>query len=89
MANWPGRDRREPKLGNHGYLILKPLRDALCMARDSHVKPGARILDIGARVTPYYPLFAETASEYVGNDIEPGPNISSVSPVENLDLRQR
>ena len=42
-------------------------------ARDTHVRPGARILDVGARVMPYYPLFAETADDYVGNDLEPGP----------------
>jgi SAM-dependent methyltransferase len=35
---------------------------------------------------PYYPLFAPVAAEYVGTDIEPGPNVTHVCPVEALDI---
>jgi SAM-dependent methyltransferase len=43
------------------------------------------VLDVGCGVQPYYPLFAGIASEYDGNDIEPGPRIKYVSPIESLD----
>jgi SAM-dependent methyltransferase len=86
LATWPGRDRREPSRRHHAYLMLKPLRDALVGTRGRYVEPGARLLDVGARVRPYYPLFADLVSEHVGNDVAPGPGLASVSPVEELDL---
>jgi SAM-dependent methyltransferase len=83
---WPGRDRREPSRRHHAYLMLKPNRDALVSTRGLYVQQGARILDVGAGVMPYYPLFADLASEYVGNDVEARPGLTSVSPIEALDL---
>jgi SAM-dependent methyltransferase len=83
---WPGRDRREPSRRHHAYLMLKPNRDALVSTRGRYVHEGARILDVGAGVMPYYPLFADLASEYVGNDVESRPGLTSVSPIEALDL---
>jgi SAM-dependent methyltransferase len=86
LDNWPGRDRREPSRRHHAYLMLKPNRDALISTRGRYVRQGARILDVGAGVMPYYPLFADLASEYVGNDVEARPGLTSVSPIEALDL---
>lgn len=86
LARWPGKDRREPTRRHHGYLILKPLRAALVAARGTYVEPGARLLDVGAGVMPYFPLFADLVSDYVGNDVAPGPGLTSVSPIEELDL---
>ena len=86
LASWPGRDRREPSRRQHAYLMLKPIRDALVSTRGRYVLDGARILDVGAGVMPYYPLFADLASEYVGNDVEARPGLTSVSPIEALDL---
>ena len=85
LADWPGRERREPRPTHHAYLILKPLVHALAVGRDRYVQPGARILDVGAGVMPYYPLFGELADDYVGNDVTARPGITSVSPVEQLD----
>jgi SAM-dependent methyltransferase len=86
LANWPGRDRREPSRRHHGYLMLKPLRDALIATRGRYVESGSRLLDVGADVMPYLPLFADLTSEYVGNDVASGPGLTSISPVEHLDL---
>ncbi len=44
-----------------------------------------RILDVGCRVAPYKPLFAEIAAAYDGNDLEPGPLVTYVGPAETLD----
>jgi SAM-dependent methyltransferase len=35
---------------------------------------------------PYYPLFASVAGEYAGADVEPGPGVRYVCPVEQLDV---
>jgi SAM-dependent methyltransferase len=83
--DWPGRSRRRPGLGNSAYLILRPLVASLLRARDRYLEPPVRVLDVGCGEMPYYPLFASLASEYVGNDIAPGPGIRFVSPVEELD----
>jgi len=86
LDRWPGRDRREPTRRHHGYLILKPLRAALLATRGTYVAQDARLLDVGAGVMPYFPLFADLVSEYVGNDVAPGPGLTSISPIEELDL---
>jgi SAM-dependent methyltransferase len=86
LASWPGRDRREPTRRHHGYLILKPLRASLVAARGKYVRPGARLLDVGAGLMPYFPLFADLVSDYVGNDVAAGPGLTSISPIEELDL---
>jgi SAM-dependent methyltransferase len=44
-----------------------------------------RVLDVGCGVQPYYPLFADLASQYDGHDIEPGPQVKYVSPAEALE----
>jgi SAM-dependent methyltransferase len=53
-------------------------------ARDRYLSQELRILDVGGRIMPYYPLFASRAIEYAGNDLEPGPGITYVSPLEKL-----
>ena len=85
LADWPGRELREPRPTHHAYLIYKPLVQALTAGRDRYVQPGARILDVGAGVRPYYPLFGEIAGDYIGNDVTARPGITSVCPVEQLD----
>jgi SAM-dependent methyltransferase len=47
------------------------------------------VLDVGCGDMPYYPLFAELAEEYVGTDVEPGPHVRYVCPVERLELPDR
>jgi SAM-dependent methyltransferase len=58
---------------------------SLEQARDRYLPEKVRLLDAGGGVMPYYPLFAERAIEYAGNDIEDGPGISYVSPLEELN----
>jgi SAM-dependent methyltransferase len=84
LANWPGRERRYPGIGDSAYLVLREITHSLVAARNAYLRPGARILDVGCGVQPYYPLFAELASDYHGSDIAPGPRVTYVSPVESL-----
>ncbi len=83
---WPWRVRRSPRLVDGGYLLLGEIARTLKEARDRYLAPPVRILDIGCGEMPYYPLFAEAASEYVGADLEPGRGIRYVGPVEDLDV---
>jgi SAM-dependent methyltransferase len=86
LSTWPGRERRYPGIGDSAYLMHRELTRSLEAARDSFVRPGARILDVGCGVQPYYPLFAEVAARYDGNDVEPGPRITYVSAAESLPI---
>lgn len=86
LSSWPGRERLYPRIGNSAYLMQREIRRSLVAARDTFLRPDVRILDVGCGVQPYYPLFAEIASVYDGNDIEPGPRISYVSPIESLPI---
>lgn len=86
LATWPGRERRYPGIGDSAYLMHREITRSLQAARDTYLRPGARILDVGCGGQPYYPLFAGIASSYDGNDIGPGPRIRYVSPVESLPV---
>jgi len=48
--------------------------------------PRVRILDVGCGVKPYYPFFAEVASEYVGVDVVDNPAAELKGPVEALPV---
>jgi len=86
LATWPGQDRRYPSIGDANYLIHREITRSLESARDAFLRPGARMLDVGCGVQPYFPLFARVASEYDGTDVEPGPRVTYVSSVESLPI---
>jgi SAM-dependent methyltransferase len=85
-SDWPGKDRREPSLGDSAYLITREITQSLLSARNRYLRPGIRILDVGCGMQPYYPLFGELAAAYDGHDIEPGPLVKYVSPAEALEI---
>jgi len=88
-STWPGKYLREPVLGNSAYFIARGIARSLVEARDRYLQPGIRILDVGCGVQPYYPLFAEMAARYDGNDIAPGPRVKYVSSAEALDVQDK
>jgi SAM-dependent methyltransferase len=45
-----------------------------------------RVLDVGCGVKPYYPLFAQIASEYVGVDVVENPAAELLGSVEELPV---
>lgn len=85
-ATWPQRRERQPRFVDPYYLHYSALTASLAAARNRYVVAPARILDIGCGDMPYYPLFAAVADEYVGTDIEPGPNVRYVCPIEALEV---
>lgn len=65
-ADWPGRERREPTRRSPTYAVRAPLAEWL--RAEAELADGKRVLDAGCGDKPYYPFFAERASEYVGVD---------------------
>ena len=83
---WPQRRERSPSFVDPYYLHYSALATSLVRARDAHLGTGLRVLDVGCGDMPYYPLFAEIAADYVGTDVEPGPNVRYVCPLEELTI---
>jgi SAM-dependent methyltransferase len=88
IETWPGADRREPPRGLPSWSIRRPLaywlRDEAARAGEQYGR--ARVLDVGCGVKPYYPLFADAASEYVGVDVQENPHADVHGAVEALPL---
>jgi SAM-dependent methyltransferase len=74
-SSFPGEDLLNPKLYQSGFLFTKSLLNALSSAvktnlnNKSSVGGGVKIIDIACGSKPYYPLFQNIASEYIGIDI--------------------
>lgn len=84
---WPGEERRNPPLGSPTWAVRAPLADWLrAEAAQLAADRSYRILDVGCGPKPYYPFFAERASEYVGVDIVPHPAADLVGRVEELPV---
>ena len=84
-VEWPGKERREPPLSSPTWAVRAPLaawlREQAAAAGD-----GYRVLDVGCGPKPYYPFFAERASEYVGVDVVENPAAELLGPVEALPV---
>ena len=84
---WPGRERREPRLSSPTWAVRAPLAGWLKQQAHEAERPGGyRVLDVGCGPKPYYPFFAERASEYVGVDVVPQPAAELVGRVEELPV---
>jgi SAM-dependent methyltransferase len=87
VVDWPGHERREPRLSSATWGVRAPLADWLRgQARDPSLDGGYRLLDVGCGPKPYYPFFAEQASEYVGVDVVENPAAELRGPVEDLPV---
>lgn len=83
--DWPGDDRRHPRPSSPTWAVRAPLAEWLeQQAREAGT--GYRVLDVGCGPKPYYPFFAERASEYVGVDVVAHPAADLVGPVEQLPV---
>lgn len=86
--DWPGEERRRPPLGSATWLVRAALSEWLrqeaeaCAGRGG----GARVLDVGCGVKPYFPFFAGRVDEYVGVDIGDNPAADVAGTVEDLPL---
>jgi len=84
-VNWPGEERRRPPLSSPTWALRTPLT-AWLEEQAAEAPAGYRVLDVGCGKKPYYPLFAERASEYVGVDVVENPLAELRGPVEALPV---
>jgi len=90
LADWPGKDRREPPFSAACYLqqsaLAKTIREAIGNALQG--KCNLRVLDLGCGKKPYYPYLAPVCQSYIGVDVRHtivGPDCFAVG--ENLPFR--
>ena len=72
VDDWPGEERRRPRLSTPQWAVRAPLA-AWLEQQAQEAGTGYRVLDVGCGPKPYYPFFAERAGEYVGVDVVPQP----------------
>lgn len=87
VHDWPGEERRRPRLSSATWGVRAPLAawlqgEAVAARRDG----GYRVLDVGCGPKPYFPFFAEHASEYIGVDVVEHPAADLQGSVENLPV---
>ena len=83
MPDRPGADRRDPARSSPTYAVRAPL--AAWLREEAKAAVGARVLDVGCGVKPYFPFFEPFASEYVGVDTD-NPQADLVGAVESLPV---
>jgi len=86
LDGWPGRERRRPRASSATWVVRSALAAWLEAesARIGRERGPVRVIDVGCGVKPYYPFFAEHASQYVGVDVVPNPAAELLGPVEAL-----
>jgi SAM-dependent methyltransferase len=77
-------ERLRPPLSNPNWLVLRTRRKIF--EKWIALIPGTalRILDVGGRLQPYRPLFAERADQYYAADLRPGPLVNVVASAGQL-----
>jgi SAM-dependent methyltransferase len=83
--DWPGEQRRRPRLSSSTWAVRAPLA-AWLEEQAAGAAEGYRVLDVGCGPKPYYPFFAARAGAYVGVDVVPHPAADLVGPVEALPV---
>lgn len=84
VSDWPGEERRHPPLTSPTWAVRAPL--AAWLEAQARIGEGYRVLDVGCGPKPYYPFFAERASEYVGVDVVDNPVAELRGSVEELPV---
>lgn len=87
LSKWPGAERRAPRRSSATWVVRNALADWL-RAQANELRGGdpVRILDVGCGPKPYYPFFADVASEYVGVDVVENPAAELRGRVEALPV---
>ena len=82
--DWPGEERRRPPMSSSTWAVRSPL--AAWLEDEAGRGESYRLLDVGCGPKPYYPFFAEHASEYVGVDVVENPVAELRGSVEALPV---
>ena len=85
---WPEAVRRRASRSSATYTVRAALARWLQQeaARAAADLGSYRVLDVGCGSKPYYPFFAQHATEYVGVDVVPGPQVDLIGGVEALPV---
>jgi SAM-dependent methyltransferase len=85
---WPGAQRRDPSVSSATWVVRAALAQWLREEAERLRSAGTRvrILDVGCGPKPYYPFYADVATEYVGLDVVPTPSADVVGVVEEMPL---
>lgn len=86
-SSFPSEDLLNPKFYQSGFLFTKSLLVALSSAIKNNLikkENGLRIIDIACGTKPYYPLFKDYVSEYIGIDIEDSEYADEKADAANL-----
>lgn len=75
-------DQLQPRIWQWAYLGMRPLLQEI-KAFAATVTEHDRVVDLGCGDKPYASLFS-TAAEYIGVEIEPGPQVNVVAPAWKL-----
>jgi len=87
LSRWPGAERRDPSRASSTWVVRNALAGWLrAQAGDLRSGEPVRILDVGCGPKPYYPFFADVASEYVGVDVVENPVAELKGSVEALPV---
>ena len=79
----PGEQARNPPLSLPTWAVRAPLAE--WMQAEAKRSDGARVLDVGSGVKPYFPFFEPYAKEFVSVDIE-NPAADLQGAVEDLPV---
>ena len=82
-ASAPGEQARNPPLSLPTWAVRAPLAE--WMQAEAKRSDGARVLDVGSGVKPYFPFFEPYASEFVSVDIA-NPAADLEGAVEDLPV---
>jgi SAM-dependent methyltransferase len=83
-----GVDRREPKIIQRDYLVLRRLSDLLrASIEEFPLEQDAAILDLGCGNKPYQPFFIKKSSLYVGIDTKHGEFVDVLCSGEKLSFK--
>lgn len=87
MINLPGKGRRNPRIYNGTYLVLKNLSDQIRTTVERIEKSDLKVLDIGCGNKPYYLFFKGKTDEYIGMDIFKSDPVDCIAVGEYLPFK--
>jgi SAM-dependent methyltransferase len=79
-----GRQRLYPSISNPNWLVLRSRRLIFEKWIDKLPSSNLKVLDVGGRIQPYRPLFADRLGEYVAIDPVKTPLVNVIGRVEHL-----
>jgi len=88
LDNWPGKERRLPKIWQPDFLTLNHISLALKGLISNIDDKNIMVLDIGCGQKPYYPFFAGRVKAYVGVDIQYWPDLDCLARAEDLPFKE-